>query len=222
MPENLIITLEGFARQHMTDGEIAHDFKHADRVRNHALRIAQQEGYPHPERVEAAALLHDIALKYGERREHGRVGAEMAVQFFRENHLFEADAIEEIAHAIHWHNSVKPDPSLLLNILRDADILDLLGAVGLMRGLTAMAHRPDYDPTAIQGETWGFSARDFDERFASGRGTGPTIIDHINFQISCYDNLYTAAARQIALPLVNLTRAFIEQLAREIEPSRAF
>jgi HD superfamily phosphodiesterase len=168
--------------------------------------------------VEAAALLHDIALAHVEqRRDHGKVGAEMAEQFLAENQLFESEAIVEIVHAIRWHDSVKPDDSPLLAILRDADMLEIFGAIGLMRGLTSKATLPDYDPSNIRGETWELTARDFDMRFANGTGIGPTIMDQLNFQISCYDNLNTATARHIAQPLVAFMRAFLNQLASEIE-----
>ena len=210
MPDRLQM-IEDFARQHMADGEIAHDYKHVDRVRKHALQIAQLEGYPKLAQVEAVALLHDIALSHVEqRRDHGKVGAQMAEQFLTENQLFEADAIAEIVHAIRWHDSVKSDESPLLAILRDADMLEIFGAIGILRGLTSKATLPDYDLANIRGETWALTARDFDARFADGTGIGPTIIDQLNFQISCYDNLNTATARQIAQPLVAFMHAFLD------------
>lgn len=211
--------IEAFARQHMTDGEIAHDYKHVDRVRNRALQIAPHEGYPDMERVQAAALLHDIALTHVEKRsDHGKVGAEMAGQFLADNQLFIPDEIAEIAHAIRWHDSVKQDDSPLLAILRDADMLEIFGAVGLMRGIMFGSTLPqDYDPALIRGETWGLTARDFDVRFAQGKRTGPTLVDQLNFQISCYDNLNTDTARQIARPLVDFMQTFLDQLVREIE-----
>lgn len=214
--------IEAFARQHMADGEIAHDYKHVDRVRNRALQIASPEGYPDTDRVQAATLLHDIALAHVEKRsEHGKIGADMAEQFLTDNQLFTPDEIAEITHAIRWHDSVKPDDSPLLAILRDADMLEIFGAVGLMRGFTSKATKLDYNPVNIRGETRGLTARDFDVRFAEGRGIGPAIIDQLNFQISCYDNLNTDTARQIARPLVDFMRAFLDQLVCEIEEGRS-
>jgi uncharacterized protein len=210
--------IEDFARQHLLNGEIAHDYKHVDRVRRHALWIAEQEGYPHRDRVQAVALLHDIALgKVENRREHGKVGADMAAAFLREKALFDEAAIEEIANAIRWHDSVKQDDSPLLAILRDADMLEIFGAVGLLRGITSRATMPDYDADNIRGETWGFSARDFDPYFADGRGIGPTLIDHINWQMSCLDNLNTESAKRLARPLVFFMGVFVEQFVREVE-----
>lgn len=209
--------IENFARQQMINPEPAHDFKHAERVRQNALIIAQSEGYFHPDRVQAAALLHDVALnQVAKRSEHGHVGAQIAERFLTEHRLFSGEAIQEIVHAIRWHDSIKTVDGRLLAILRDADMIDMLGAVGLMRAYTSKATLPDYDSFRVQGETSGFSAQDFDRRFAEGLGTGPTIMDQINFQMSCYDNLNTETARQIAFPLVAFMRTFVDQLTGEI------
>jgi hypothetical protein len=101
--------------------------------------------------------------------------------------------IDAIA-AIHAHGATTGGGALGA-ILRDADILDLLGAVGIMRACTSKYNKPEYDPQQIKGETWGMRAEDFTRRFRQGLGIGPYLVDQINFQISCYDNLQTATAR---------------------------
>jgi HD superfamily phosphodiesterase len=144
--------IEAYARSMM--GEIAHNYQYADRVRRWALCIARQESYPHLDRLEAAALLHDIGLIH-DRQSHAQIGAELATTFLRRNQLFPEHAITEIAEAIRDHNSLeKRGP------LRDADILD-----------------------------------------------------QINFQISCYENLRTTTARQLGRPL----KVFMEQFLIELE-----
>jgi len=138
--------VEDFARQIMTK-EIAHDFKHADRVRNWALRIAQGEGYENLQVAEVAALLHDIGLARVKKRSlHGHIGALMAAEFLTENAIFPEEVIAEIANAIRHHNSIQHGNGRLLDIVRDADILDLLGAIGIMRAYTSQSTRPEYDP----------------------------------------------------------------------------
>jgi hypothetical protein len=100
--------------------------------------------------------------------------------------------------------------------LRDADILDLLGAVGIMRGCTSMHQWQEYDPAQVKGETWGITAAGITARFQAGLGTGPTIVDHLNFQISCYENLHTEAARRWGRLLAEYMRTFILQLEQEV------
>ena len=221
--------VEDYVKATMT-GAVAHDFKHADRVRHWALRIAEEEGYEDLEIVEVAALLHDIGLpsvdEERERDKHGQVGAEIAGRFLKEKFPLTKEQIEQITSAIRHHCS---PPSLvtdllndmgekgrLIGIIRDADMMDVIGAVGLMRAFTSKAVKPEYDPGNIKGDTWGLSSREFDERFAEGLGIGEAIIDQINFQMSCYDNLTTEAAKRLAWPLVEFMKEYIAQLEHEI------
>lgn len=213
--------IEEFARHHMEGGEPGHDFKHADRVRCHALAIARREGYAHHDRLEAAALLHDVGLRSSPKRSaHGEIGAQMAGQFLRAARLFPDAVIDEITGAIRLHCSVEADSSPLLAILRDADMLEMFGAIGILRGVTSKASQPEYDPLNPRGDTWALSAEDFNRRFASGIGVGPTIVDQLNFQLSCFDNLNTETARQMARPRVAYLRGFLEALIDELPEER--
>lgn len=218
--------IEAYVRQTMADVinpdmRIGHDFKHVDRVRRNALTIARAEGFADLELVEAAALLHDIGLAHVEERgQHGPAGAEIAARFLREHRLFDEDGIAAIAKAIHNHSLIHGDWDELGYILRDADILDALGAVGLMRAFTSKYSKPEYDPEDVKGETWGLSADDFTARHDAGLGLGPTIIDQINLQISLADELHTATARRIAEPHVAFMKTFVFELEAEITSQR--
>lgn len=211
---NRIQLIEEYTRPLMV-GEAAHDFKHADRVRHWALKIARQEHYTDLDCVQATALMHDVGLVNGDRKRHAEVGAEMAANFLRENHLFEEQAVLEITNAIRNHNALE-DRGLLAAILRDADILDLLGAVGIMRAFMSKADLPEYDPHLVKGETWDMSAGDFTERLNAGVGIGEFIVDQINFQISCRDNLTTPTAKNLAIPLVSFMLTFMQQLESQV------
>lgn len=226
---DIIKAVEDYVRRAMT-GVVAHDFKHVDRVRRWALQIAKEEGFEDLEMVEIAALLHDIGLPQvdedSERSRHGSLGAEIAESFLKENTTIAEEQIEQITLAIRHHCS---PPSLvadllrtigekgrLIAIIRDADTMDAIGAVGLMRAFTSKAAKPEYDPENFKGDTWGLSGIEFDERFAQGLGIGETIIDQINFQISYYDNLNTGTARRLAKPLVDFMKEYVVQLKHEI------
>ena len=60
------------------------------------------------------------------------------------------------------------------------------------------------------------SPDDFTRRFKTGAGIGNTIVDQVNFQISCFENLHTQVARSIAQPMVEFTQAFVVQLEAEV------
>jgi putative nucleotidyltransferase with HDIG domain len=216
---NRVQLIEEYAKSLMI-GEVAHDYKHVDRVRHWALKIAKQESYANLEQVEAAALLHDIGLASGGRKHHAAVGAQLATNFMQTRQLFTEVEIREITEAIRYHSSVGGEGQLLA-ILRDADMLDLLGAVGIMRGFTSKWDKPDYPPEKIKGETWGLNAEGFTQRFQSGIGTGGYIVDQINFQISCYDNLSTDAAKVFGKPLVAYMRSFMDEFENQINHGQA-
>ena len=214
--------IEAYAEQMMSGPfvveafRIAHEMLHVRRVYANALRLGQAEGYPHQDRVAAAALLHDIGLPVVEKRgDHPRVGAEIAARFLRENELFTPDEIDEICEAIVYHGRLD-GTTPLIHILRDADTFDLLGTVGIMRAFTSKAHKPVYFSEHPRGETWGLTAADFTKRFQAGLGIGPTILDQLNFQMSCYENLSTETAREWGRPLRNTMRQFVIQFAEEI------
>jgi uncharacterized protein len=221
---NCIAQIEQYVRETMGAAQdpalrLAHGYKHVDRVRRWALRIAAEEGYDELPIVEAAALLHDVGLAYlgpGEARgRHGAAGAEAAARYLQEEGLFSKAERGAIVEAVGCHNVLGCGGELAA-ILRDADMLDALGAVGVMRAFTSKYALPEYDPGNVRGETWGLTARDYDRRFAAGEGIGPTIVDQINFQISFADNLSTESAQRAAKPLVAYMRDFLWQLAREV------
>ena len=211
---NQIQLVEDYARS-MTVGEVAHDFQHADRVRRWALRIAHEEQYLDTDPVEAAALLHDIGLASGGRKQHADVGADLAEAFLHQHRLFSDASIAEIVLAIRSHNTLD-DCGTLGAILRDGDILDLLGAVGIMRAFTSKAHMADYPPGVVKGDTWGMNGADFTERFRAGLGVGSNIVDQINFQMSCADNLTTPAARMFAAPLLTFMQVYMHTLEAQV------
>ena len=105
----------------------------------------------------------------------------------------------------------------MLTIIRDADTIELLGAVGIMRAFSSKHKKRLYDPLNPMGKTWKMNAKDFNNRFDKGLGKGRYLTDQLNFQISCFDNLKTKSAKQIAKPLLKYTKDYILQLQKEIE-----
>ena len=221
MTNNRIQQIEAYAEKMLTGPfvveafRIAHDLPHVRRVYANAMRLAQAEGYPHLDLVAAAALLHDVGLPVVDKRgDHPRVGAELAAKFLQENELFAPDEITEICEAIAHHGRLDGDTPLI-HILRDADTFELLGTVGIMRAFTSKAHKPAYFLEHPRGETWGLTAAKFTQRFQAGLGMGPTILDQLNFQLSCYENLSTKTAKEWGRPLRDTLRQFIIQFAEE-------
>ena len=224
MASNKVKQVEDYVRQVMTGAlvhDFVHDFKHVDRVRNWAHKIARGEGYPDTDVVEVAALLHDIGLSHVEgRSRHAEVGAQMAAEFLSEKAVFPEDKINEITEAIRYHSSITRDKGKLLEILRDADVMDAIGAVGLMRAFTSKSFKPEYNPDDIKSNTWGMTGRDIDVMLDEKGEVGEYIIDQINLQTAYYDNLSTETARKLAKPLIKFMRDYVIQLENEIKAGR--
>lgn len=212
-----ITEIEQYAQSKLLS-EVAHDFDHADRVRRLGILIAIDEKFQNIDRVEAACILHDIGLgnTQGNRHSHGESGARMAASFLAERSLFEPCDIAEIENAIRYHCTNRTGSGKLLEILRDADIIDSLGAMGIIRTVRYWHRKRDYDPSNVRGATWGFTPCDFDVLFDNGDEIGHTIVEYLNFQISCFDNIYTRRGREIARPLAQFMRDYILQLEREV------
>jgi uncharacterized protein len=209
---------------------IAHGFSHVDRVRKWSLRIAKGESFDDLLIVELAALLHDIGLPQieneRERNKHGQVGAEIAGEYLTKNSNLSKKQIEKIIFAIGVHTleptlkarnieAVKANGKLA-EIICDADVMDAIGAVGIMRAFTSKYSLPEYEPGNVKGETWGLSGEEFTVRIQNGPGVGKYIIDQINFQISYPENLLTKTARNLAEPLAQFMKQFVLQLDNEI------
>ena len=221
----LVKQIEAYARQVMDnvlsgDLGLAHNYAHVDRVRRWTVKIGQAEGFEELEMVQTAALLHDIGLAFAtERGFHGEVGAEKTVEFLQTYKLFPEDQIQAICEAIRCHTKVTGG-GLLGAILRDSDILDLLGAMGIMRCCISQYSWQEYDPGQIKGDTWGITSDEMTVRFQAGIGVGKTIVDQLNFQISSYENLQTTAAKEWGRPLVTYIQTFLLQLEQEVQTSQ--
>ena len=219
MKTDVVQQVEEYVK-HVTGKSIAHDFKHFDCVRNWALLIAEREGFNDLEVVEVTALLHDIGLPYLKENEnrgvHGERGAEIAGKYLRENKLLPEEKIQGITNAIRYHSRKRYSSGKLLDILCDADTLDALGAVGIIRAFTSKYFKAEYSPENIKGDNWGLSCEEYEKLYKRGREAGDTIIDQINLQVNHSQSLTTETAKQLAEPLLKYMKDFIIQIEWEV------
>ncbi len=120
-------------------GELAHDRHHLERVYRWALRLAAEAGAD-ADLCGAAALVHDLALmpKDGpERALGGERSAELAGEVLNAAGYAGAETAE-VCGAVRtssWSRGLPPEGPLGV-VLQDADRLDAIGALGLMRNLS--------------------------------------------------------------------------------------
>ncbi len=124
----------GYVRKNMKEG--SHGLDHVLRVVRLARYIGESEGAD-MDVLMPAAYLHDIArsLENGG-MDHAKVGAVMASEFLK-SIGYPEDKIPGISHAIrvHRYKSEEKPKTLEAVILKDADMLDAIGAVGIYRAV---------------------------------------------------------------------------------------
>jgi len=192
-----------------------HGFDHMQRVVRLAAQIAQAEGAD-PAIVQAAALLHDAQAPRqppaaNHRAAHHHASADFAAEILSAEG-WPADRIAAVQHCIRSHrfrDNSEPPQSLEAKILFDADKLDAIGAVGVIRAVGyALTH--DCPPYA--------------EPSSKFMSTGDTIEGEPHSAYHEYlfklrklkDRLYTPAAQAIAVERHRVMEEFFEQLAAEM------
>jgi len=124
-------------------GELAHDASHILRVHAWALRLAPEAGAD-PDLAGAAALVHDLVFVRKDsaaRAKGGELSAAAAPAVLAQAG-YAADEIAQVADAVRtssWSRGLPPSGPLGA-VLQDADRLDALGALGLMRNLACAQH----------------------------------------------------------------------------------
>ena len=193
--------VEAWARELLeAHDRVAHGWLHVDRVRRLAVTIARAEGVD-PWLAALAALIHDVGRTTpGPGSEHGRRSAELAAPTLAALPLTDEER-EDVLHAARWHNSGRDDTSLLC-VLRDADMLDGIGAIGLMRALMSKYMLPPYDPEVLFDEL-----RHWPPRY---------VADQLHMQIKFMDWMNTETGRGMARERYEFMWAFIRQVRREV------
>ncbi|WP_423999442.1 HD domain-containing protein [Haloarcula salina] len=139
MSPELSSRARALALPYYEDALPAHDEFHANRVRDLALRLAADVTGPVDEDLlAAAAWLHDIGRpleRTGEVDDHGRWAAREVSELLATEGVSE-DRLAAVQHCLRTHSirSNSPDPeSIEAKLLFDADKLDAIGAVGIVR-----------------------------------------------------------------------------------------
>lgn len=194
----------------------AHDIAHLDRVWANAQRIARDENEKSPNRANlriliAGAYLHDLVnlpKDHPQRETASKLSAEKSEPILQ-GLGYSADEIIAAQHVIEAHSfsAGLPANSLEALILRDADRLDALGAVGIARTfmVAGTIDRPLCDP---------------DDPFAANRSLDDQIwsIDHWHLKLlKLPGDMATDKGRKIARKRARLMLAYLRQLAKEMD-----
>lgn len=182
---------------------IAHDIKHVTRTAGIAKYIASEEGYDIRE-AEVAALLHDLGRTVqDEEKGHGPAGVPLAKRLLDEYTDFDSAAKQRILTAVADHSEAVTEGKLTA-IVRDADMLDGLGAIGIVRACMSKAHLSDYDPDNFIP--------------SPGHRRDSTVCGQIAFQMEWYDPgfIQTETGKRLAKRRYEVMREFLDELQDEV------
>jgi len=190
----------------------AHDFKHVNRVRKMALKIAKKEKYD-LFLVELAALLHDVGRFKGE--DHARISALFSEKFLKKFKDIKPEERKKIVRAIKVHS----DPYVrgkLAQILQDADKLDALGAVGIARCFSLKYDLPDYDPKRFLLPPKLYKDK-ISKKWFIHKKYIKSAFDNLLMQLQFYKMLYTLEAKRLAKKRYQYMKEFIREYIKEIK-----
>ncbi len=184
-----------------------HSLQHSKRVLELCLRIAEEEQEGDSLILQAAAILHDIAIPASGRKDHAKESAKIAENILKKID-FPEKSVKRVLCTIKTHrfSDKKPPNTVEAKILQDADRLDAIGAIGIARcfAFGGREERALYDETEVPDE--------YDpEREVSS-------LTHIKEKLlKIKDSLHTATAKRIAEERHQFTIEFIKRLTLEIQ-----
>jgi uncharacterized protein len=203
------------ARSWYTDADPAHGFDHILRVYYMAEKIARAEGAD-LEVVRAAALLHDAEgsnpADTAARASHQHASAHFAAEILQAEG-WDAQRIAAVQHCIRAHrfrDTAEPPQTLEAKIIFDADKLDAIGALGIVRVIAYSARipQPFYWPPS----------RQFIETGNREPGEPHSSYHEYLFKLSkIRERIYTPTGRAIAEERHKVLDDFFQRLIAEWE-----
>lgn len=189
----------------------SHDYYHLIRVYNNAVFIADNENVSTEIKfiAQASALLHDIGHKkksYLIRDEHHRVDNAEVITLLQSLKI-DAKIIDRVLFCINNHRYSQDDSigkeRIELQILRDADRLDALGAIAIARTFSYDSERPIYVPD--------------DAPKAVYDGISNSSINHIIEKILKLtpESFYMNSSRNMAAERLKFVQLFVDEFFRE-------
>jgi len=193
----------------------AHGWEHIDRVYQQARLIAEREG---ADRfiVGMAALLHDLGRAPNEQTKndqhihHADLSVRMAAELL-ERHQVPAAKREAIVHAIIAHSFSKGiEPRTLeARVVRDADRLDGLGAIGILRwAITGTLRRTPATRSYHPEDPFAAWHPPDDSRY---------MLDHFYSKLlKLVDTMSTETGRALARERTNFMRVYLDEFRHEL------
>ncbi len=201
--------LEYWVKQKLSSVDAGHDWWHAVRVRNNALKIAEKEG-GNIQVIEPAALIHDLV----DDKFFNPAVAEKEIVEKLKSLSFNSkdiDHIRDIIISMSFSKELdgKSFDSLEFRIVQDADRLDAIGAIGIARTFSygGQKGREFYNPEIPFEEV---SSKQQYRNSAT-----PTINHFYEKLLKLKDLMKTATGKTMAEERHSFMERYLEQFFRE-------
>ena len=191
--------------------DLAHGWEHIQRVYTMALYLAEQEG-ANVFIVGMAALMHDLGrVAHDDTKHHADLSAMLAAEMMAKYDIV-PEVEQAILHAITAHSfsrGVEPH-TLEARVVRDADRLDGLGAIGILRW-------------AITGTNWHAPSTltyHPDDPFAEDHVPDDEkyMLDHFFTKLlKLGDSMATETGRRLAERRTAFMQVYLDELKSELE-----
>ena len=190
----------------------AHGWDHVRRVYKLTLYLAKQEG-ANLFIAGLAALMHDLGRSVPEsihQRHHADLSVELASEMMN-THAIPAETQEAVLHAIAVHSfSRGSEPRTLeARVVRDADRLDGLGAVGITRwAITGAVRRTPQTRSYYPGDPFAEWHTPNDKLY---------MLDHFFIKLlKLRDTMATETGRKLANERTAFMQEFLDELRHEL------
>jgi uncharacterized protein len=199
------------AKERLSRDDIAHDFNHAMRVLLNAEKIMKGEKGD-SNIIIPAALFHDIITYPKDHPNKNKAQEESAIEtekILNSLKIFKKEQIDKIKTCIlecSFNKGIKPK-LLESKIIQDADLLESIGALGIMRvfAVTGQMKRPLYYFEDPFGKKHELDAENY-------------ALDHFYTKLLFVkDRINTKTARKIAIRRTKFLKLFLEELALEFK-----
>jgi len=195
--------IESYVKESLKNDKTGHDFEHTKRVLKIAEEIAKTENCD-SEILKLACLYHDIAYKDGVVKNHHLLGAKIAVEELKKINYSE-DKIKKVEiaiedHVAHMAQPIRTNEELQIEskILRDADNIDALGAIGIIRSVSFCVSK---DRPYFRKKEDGFD---------------DSLYGHLNFLVGWGDSMLTKKGKELGKQRAEVIKQFIQNMDEEL------
>ncbi|NPA37344.1 MAG: HD domain-containing protein [Chlorobi bacterium] len=200
---------EDWVKDKLSSTDAGHDWWHAVRVRNNAVKIAEKEG-GNLKIIETAALIHDLIDDKFFETDNALKQIEVKLKSLSYSE-------EEIKHIINIITSMSFSKELEgssfdspeFRVVQDADRLDAIGAIGIARAFSYGGHkkRAFYDPAVPIDEPVS------KEQYR--KSTAPTINHFYEKLLKLRNMMKTTTGKEMAQERHIFMEKFLEQFFKE-------